>query len=405
MVKLVILGGTGDVYLVCALVQAFKERHGRDATVVLRHRYACIADMFGVAYEVNDEVVSAAELDPAYQRDYDNQLIDDRLFYTHPCFLRSGVRVDHLTTKPDASQADMYKMILRIPADVPLALPMLPNLLPRPNIITIIPQATSWPNEQPDFWVKLANGLRSSSWSVEINDLSWPLKELLERCATSEWVIGPQCGVMSILVTGRFLCRKTLAVSNVDDNAAPGFLSRQTYPYAYVTKFSNQDYDVEEFKISNDSHQSVVAAIVNGVNAQRLWPHNPNPVMSVNVPLTPGDFLDRLAVLTVKYHHLSPPHRAGITREYLRHIELRRLQGFSAEVDALYLQLVDMHNENYKLLERVVPAAFTGAETLIEDHCTAIRSNKLRVGLKQRIDALCHAPYQEVKSYYPPTQE
>lgn len=401
MVRLVILGGTGDVYLVCSLFAAFKERHNREAEVILRGRYACIAQMFDVPYVVDEATITTAETDHALQRDYDNVIGDSRYFYTHPCFLRSQTRVDHMTTKPDASQADMYKMILRIPPDTPLALPRLPHT---PNVdqrkVVLIPRSTSWPNEDPAFWAMLGVYLSERGWNVVWNDASWSLAELFAHCSGSAWVIGPQCGVMSILVTGRFPCRKTFAVASVDDNNAPGFLPTQTYPYAYVTKFSNQDYDVEEFKVVPGRHTELVEQIANGVNALRLWPHDPAPVTSVMMPLTPGDFLDREAVLSVKYQRFSREKKAAIVRELHRYQEAHRLARFSPEVEALFGELRKLHEQNFDRLEKIVPFAMLRDDVLVENHLEAIADNRKRVELKQLIDDVSHAPYKEVKSYY-----
>jgi hypothetical protein len=400
MMKLVILGGTGDVFLVCSLIEAFKRRHNRDALVIIRPRYSCIAEMFGVRYEVDDSIVLDAERDPAFQRDYDNAMVEDRYFYTHPCFLRSGVRVDHLTTKPDASQADMYKMILRIPPEEPLARPTIPKSNPLANSVVIITQSTSWPNNQPKFWDLLSLRLRQAGWHVIVNDLSWSLKELFQYCANAEWAVGPQCGVMSILTTAEFPCRKTFVTANVDDNSAPGFLSKQTYPYGYVTKFSNRDYDVEEFKVSQHDHDAVATLVVHGSNAMRLWKHNPNPMITIGMSLAPGDFLDRFAVLTIKKERFSLDRKAAIEREFQRHAEAFRQMPRTKEIDGLFSALVVLHRETYDLLEKMVPSALAEDMMRVEDHVKAVKLNKRRIEMKREIDAHCSVPHTEVKSYH-----
>ncbi len=401
MIKIVVLGGTGDVYLVCALIEAFKRRHNRDnVQVVIEGKYACIAEMFGVSYAIDDTAIIKAEADPAMQRDYDNVIAEGRYFYAHPCFQRTHIRVDALTAKPDASQSDMYRLILRLEPDDPLALPNLPQRDPVPNSVVVITQSTSWPNNQPHFWDLLAVRLRQAGWHVVVNDLGWPLKELFQHCANAEWAIGPQCGVMSILTTGRFACRKTFVTANVDDNAAIGFLARQTYPYGYVTKFSNQDYDVDEFKVSDHDHDAVASLVVHSANALRLRPHDPTPVATVAVPLTPGDFLDRFAVLTVKRERFSLEKRAAQEREYQRHAELFRQTARPEGVAKMFGDLLELHRSNFELLEGVVPDALAGGGMSPEAHVAAVRNNKARIDLKRAIDEACHAPYFEGKSYY-----
>jgi len=404
MINLVVLGGTGDVYMLAALLQAFKETHQRDAQLVVRQRYACVADLFpGANYVVGDAAIDEAERSPAMQRDYDNVIADGRNFYAHPSFFRTNVRIDNLTTKQDVSQADMYKVLLRIPWGVPLALPKLPDVPTQRGKVVVVPDARSWPNLHHEFWPRLCSRLGADGWSVTNNNASgWSLQQLLQNCAEAEWVIGPQCGVMSILVTGRFPCRKTLASSNIDNAPAIYPFSTHTFPYAYVTKYSNQDYDVEEFKIVGGREDELVDLIARGQNALRLWPHNPDPVVSINVPLTPGDFLDRLAVLTVKRERFDPPRRAAIEREYQRHNELyvRLRAHMTPEADALVNDLADLHRRNFDLLEHMVPEALGGGGMTPEDHVEAVRNNKARVELKQAIDAALHAPYSETKSYF-----
>jgi hypothetical protein len=401
MVKIAILGGTGDVYLICALVGAFKRTHNRDdVEVVVKGRYACIPAMFGVAYSVDDAAILRAETDQQMQRDYENVIADDRYFYAHPCFQRMHMRADQMTAHNDASQADMYRMILRVDQDSPLALPALPSRTFVPNTVIVITQSTSWPNNQPRFWDLLALRLRQAGWHVIVNDLSWSLAELFQHCANAEWAVGPQCGVMSILTTGRFHCRKTFVTANVDDNWAPGFVARQTYPYGYVTKFSNDDYDVEEFKVSEGNHDEVASLVVHGSNAMRLWPHDPDPVPTVMMRLSPGDFLDRLAVLAVKRAKFPLDRRAAIEREYQRHAEAKRVLQLPPEVDGLFGQLLDLHAAAFDLLERMVPAAIGDGTVGADDHIAAVRLNKERSAAKAAIDEACRVPFHEQKSYY-----
>jgi hypothetical protein len=123
VIRLVVLGGTGDAYLICALAGAFERKHGRPVTVVMREKFGAVAELFpGVRVAFDEALVHRAENDPEMQRTYQNDLLsDDAPFYAHPCFVRSPTRVDHLTTKPDASQADMYRMVLGLPIETPLA--------------------------------------------------------------------------------------------------------------------------------------------------------------------------------------------------------------------------------------------------------------------------------------------
>lgn len=403
MIKLVVLGGTGDVYLVCALVDAFRKHHGRtDVAVVTRPKFSAVCDLFpGVPALMDEALVYRGENDLDLQRSYDNRLdAPDGVFYTHPCFERSRVRVDHLTTKPDVSQADMYRMLLRVPPEAPLSKPRVPQPPVKPNTVFLIPDAVSWPNTQEQFWLMLTERLVRAGREVIVNDKRWPMGELFHRLAAAEWVIGPQCGVMSILCTGGFPCRKTLATPSVDDERAPGFLAPQTYPYAYVTKFANEDYDVEEFKITIQNRLEMVEAIATGANAQRLRPHMTGPVTTVQVLIAPGDALDRLAVLAVKRHRFGPVRRASIEREYQRMLEATRTLRLNSRLDGLYHRLIEHHEAAFDILERAVPAVMLDDEMSVEDHVAMIKLNRKRVDLRREIDAATASPFTEVKSYY-----
>lgn len=403
MIRLVTIGGSGDAYLVCALLAAFRERHKRsDVIVIGKSKYEAIANMFGAPYACDDDLVQKAERDPAMQRSYENVLIaPDTTFYVHPCFLRSGVRVDKLTMGPDASQADMYRAMLDTGMNAPLAVPTrLPVAEMEPDRVLIIPNAVSWPNTQPKFWTMLADNLSRIGRDVIWTDESWTFGELLRQCMQAEWVIGPQCGVMSILCTGEFPCRKTLASAILNEaNKKLAFLSARTFPYAYVTKFSNLDYEVEEYEITDDNHAELVAGIINGINAGRIVPHDPRPIIAIQAPLSPGDFLDRLAVLTVKRRNFEGRNRALVEREYRRFLHLRSITEMPPEINAHFAQLVALHQTTFDLLQRLVPMALSeGADVRLHDQ--AIRLNRDRIELKSRIDRACRAPYTDVKSYY-----
>lgn len=403
MIRLVTIGGSGDAYQVCALLDAFRRHHHRsDVTVVGKEKYRAIADLFGHPYAVDEALVRKAEGTPEMQRTYENVLLSrDTTFYAHPCFLRSEARIDKLTMKPEASQSDMYRALLRLPTDAPIGVPTrLPKVERRPDSVLLIPEAVSWPNTQPAFWSALAEELRRAGRRVMFNDPKWRFGELLNQCAGQEWVIGPQCGVMSILCTGQFPCRKTLASPKVTEaNKKLYFQIGRTFPYAYVTKFSNDDYDVEEFEVTNENYAEIVGAIVGGQNALQLHEHDPRPVMTIQAPLAPGDFLDRLAVLEVKRRRFSGAPRAAVEREYRRFLYARATIELPAAVEEIYAKMIEVHERTFDLLQGLVPKALNGGAPAAS-HDAAVKLNRVRVDLKHRVDAVCRAPYSEEKSYY-----
>jgi hypothetical protein len=402
MQHIVVLGGLGDVYLVAALYHSFCWHHGRaDVELVIKSGHAPVVNLFaGVPYIIDDEATFGAEANVEFQENHDNTLWSDRPFFAHSCMLRSRVRVDQLTTKPDITQADMFRMLLQLSPSAPLSLPHLPwPKATRKNSVIVL-EANTWPDTQPTFYPKLVDALRAAGRDVWINDKTTSLDELLPALAAAEWVIGPQCGLMSILVTGRFPCRKTLCVADIDGNRAPSYWADDTYPYAYVTKFAGNDFDVEEYKVADHNHDEVIAAVLEGANANRLWPHDPAPTLTISAPLSPGDFLDRLACLSVKMFRFSVDRRVTVRREYQRYRETYEQRSWDGQVEGLFARLVGLHAESFDLLETVVPDVVAGGQMDSAAHSAAVRMNKVRVELKQRIDRLCHASYSEVKSYY-----
>lgn len=399
--KLVVLGGTGDAYLICALAQVYRDNHHREPEIVVRQRLSAVCDLFpGLVYSIDEDLVNKGERERDYQTQHQNTPFTDQPYYTHPCFVRSPTKVDALTAHPDASQADMYRMMLHLPPDAPLTLPTIPQVVPQARSIVVITESTSWPNTQPAFWAGLIRVLLGNNkWNIFINVMEHcTLTGLFEACASAEFVIGPQCGVMSILTTGRFPCRKIFCTPSVDDNFRPDFWARQTYPYGYVTKFAGEDYEVDEYKIEDGNHQELINTILYRMNTLQ-GQLDPNPVTSVTMPLTPGDFLDRYAVLAIKGDKqvLTDP------RELLRYKEQYRLlmRRVPEAVQQHFESLLALHAETYNVLQELVPASLESDSTeLAQAHSIVIRLNKRRVQIKQEIDRVCHAPYTEVKTYW-----
>ena len=388
MIRLVSIGGTGDAYLVSALVPEVVRAYGSAVSVAVPAKYAAIPQMFGQRFELADEEIRVASADERLKREYDNRVAAGLTFFAHPCFTRNQ-RLDELTILPRSpSQADMYRALMVLPIDAPLTLPQLPDANTVANDAILITDAVSWPNTRPRFWHALERALRAAGWVVRVNNPGWSLAELFARCAAAELVVGPQCGVMSILIAGRFPCRKVLATPSID--GGPWFsvgrrTLRETLPYAYAAKFDGNDYDVEEHVVTDDNHAGIISAIV----AAPRGPRDPRPLASVAMPLSPGDFLDRLAVLMVKRDRLGP---GIVDRELARYAAAR-----PAEWDVMLRKMVDLHFTTFDHLESVVPKAL--ADTGRDDHAAACL-NLTRIEMRRAVDEATRGPYREVKSYH-----
>lgn len=116
--------------------------------------------------------------------------------------------------------------------------------------------------------------------------------------------------------------------------------------------------------------------------------------MRVSVELTPGDFLDRFAILMVKRTRLGTAFEddcrryAATAEPLLAHPKVR----------ALFDELVVVHVQTFDALETAVPHAFNGGMS-VDEHVSAIRLNRDRVRLKAAIDEAFDVP-GETKSYY-----
>lgn len=397
MQRVVVLGGLGDTYLLCTLYAGICEHHG-PTKLVIKTRYEAVAQLFPgrLDYELSDEAY-AIEADKHFQQTYFNRLGCSDNFYPHPCMAHTEVRLCEATTRAGRfSQADMFRLICRLPLDTQLWRPHV-YAVPRLGTVLLV-EAFTWPNTQPGFYLKLKTALEENGWSVTVNDDKLPLVDLFALAATSEWVIGPQCGLMSIFIHGQWPCRKTLATPDIDGRKLD-YWSKTTFPYAYAQTFSGMDFDIEEYKITDD-HAGLIRTIMEGPNALRIRPHDTQPVLTIDFPLTPGDLLDRYAVLVVKRNRFSDERRAAVERDFQRHAEASRNLLTNTVVAALFSEMVQLHNETFDLLEKLVPAAIAGEALGMQEHSAAIRANKSRVLLRQKADALLRGAYTEVKSYY-----
>lgn len=401
MIRLVSMFGTGDTYLVCALVRAFEKHHNLVAKIVCKGAHRYIPELFGFhhdiqdglsgTFSVSDGLVSDAESNINRQRFYLNEILDGSTYYVHPSYIRSGVRVDQFTfTCRPISQADMYKALLHLPLDTPLDRPSFKLVEQSPGQrVLLIREAKSWPNTQSAFWDKLHGSLVEREYKVLLNQPKWDLKDLFSACAISDWVIGPQCGVMSILCHAQFPCRKSFCTPA----ERPGISITATMPYAGVRTFAGEDYDVDEFVVSKDNHAEIINRLLSAPTRRRT-----EPVQTIDAPMSTGDFLDKLAILLVKHSKFDQQNKALLVRELDRYCSI--LQGLTWQDLQVFLdQLVKIHSDTFDLCASYVPSALRG-ENDENRHARAIALNKQRVIIRQQIDRLCGAASTETKDYY-----
>jgi len=261
VIRLVALYGVGDAYLICGLVRAFEKEHSIKACVVVKSAQVAIPQMFGVDYEASDEVVASAEGSQFFQLSHANEIADRGFYYVHPHFVRTPVRIDQLTVKPRVSQADMYRALLGLSPWAPLEVPFGPRRIVRGSGTLIIHTSRSWPNLPPQFWEALAKRM-----DARLVEPEWSLRELFDQCDASEHVIGPQCGVMSVLCDALFFCRKTFAICELSKANPYLFGLTETMPYGHCSTFAGNDHpDVRHFVVSPTNWEEAVERIAVGI--------------------------------------------------------------------------------------------------------------------------------------------
>lgn len=249
MIRIVALYGTGDCYLVCALARAFEREHKIEPVVVAKASHGAIPEMFGVRWQLDEDLVRHGEgnLQQCWAH-YENRIVDGATFFAHPHFVRSGARLDQLTLKWRASQADMYRAILHLSPWAPLDKPTPPQV-ERCGGALVITEARSWPNLPPEFWSALVGQLRARGIAVAVNDRSRPLSDLLQDCAAADWIVGPQCGTMAMACEMGLPARKILVARDLAD-CPYLFGLTESMPYGHCSTFAGTDHpDVDHFVV------------------------------------------------------------------------------------------------------------------------------------------------------------
>jgi hypothetical protein len=381
--------GTGDTYMTLAFAKAVERTRGQPTIVCVPPQHKAVASMFPGASVFYGEPTT------------DHMLQPNELIVAHPSAVPKRVRIDHLCLLARRlTHADLWRAMLELSPDEPMPRGLVPPGTPASRTVLLLPEARSIPNSAPAFWVALADRLRAEGWSVAENDASWSLAELFDRCAASEWVIGPQCGVMAILCHAMFPCRKTIATPSLDGHS----YFKQTYPYMRVTTFSGEDYDdVEEVKVTGDAARAV-EEVMSGRHSQML-PVGHGQVFSIYGVMSVGDFLDRYSILELKVENFTPHKRALVMREYLACRDVAetlnaKFSTLGPELWTAYSELVAVNRAAWNHNEASVTGMLRDGVELSEHFALAARHNKDRVRLRNVINALCSSAHLEVKSYY-----
>ena len=176
----------GDTWVVCALAKAFKEAHGQ-ITMVIKPEQAAIAQMY------QDDIFKIIAVDGAQLSDYCIRIHHfctfaiDLPFIAHPFWVGDG-RLDRLIElfrypgRGGICFSDMFRHILHLSWDAPLALPAIPQMwrdeaeayaqtigmAPRKSVI-LFPDNNSNEALPTGFWQPLAEKLNQAGYKVFTN--------------------------------------------------------------------------------------------------------------------------------------------------------------------------------------------------------------------------------------------
>lgn len=382
MINLVTRHGTGDTYMTLAFARAFAQARREEVTVLIKQEHESIGRMF-------PDVKSSTFIGDLIAFQAHN--MSEAFVEVHPTSYAGDISRFALLDRP-TTHADLWRALLGLSLSEPMARGWYDHKATRlPGRVFIIDRARSWPNHHPEFWQQLTHALEQADWDVRLVSENNSLAEVFQQCSDAEWVIGPQCGVMAILCHALFPCRKTIATPSIDGT---GWIVPRTYPYANVTKFAGEDYDVDEVKITGDTTVAV-KQVMKRSGGLGLRVHG------VTVDLTHGDFFDRLSILEIKMTQFPRMMAAGVQREYLRYKDIAEpiFARYGEPLLLNYISLKACNQKAWEHNERAVPDALNH-KSMQSDHAEAIRFNYARVKYKNQINEICCSASSEIKSYY-----
>ena len=263
MIRLVSLYGVGDCYLICALAQAFEREHKIATIIATKVAQGSIPEMFGLVWQAADSEIARAESSAEMQHTWHNVVADGATYYVHPHFVRSDARLDQLTVKARASQADLYRALLHLSPWEPLAHPIFPAPDGDRNIV-MLTESRSWPAMPSSFWSTLVGKIQAREPIMVIGP-GMSLGEVFSAMASAKWIIGPQCGVISVACEAGLPARKTILIRELGPDCPYLFGLKESLPYGHCSTFAGNDHaDVDHVIIPAIGWEAAVEGIING---------------------------------------------------------------------------------------------------------------------------------------------
>lgn len=278
--------GVGDTYLVCALWREFEKVNG-PTTISVREEHVHIPQMFGARFQTLRSLMMV----PGEHAWRPGIPIN-----AGPLHAARGDAIEKLTAGGAFSRADLFRFILRLPWDAPLAKPLLlnewrkqaaswteirPAFQHKGKSVVIMPHAKNMPAPPLEFWMQLAVELAGKrNVPVLFNDLHTHLPsagdtriemEALEKSGRilrihptlgvlyamiehAGWVIGATSGAFHAAAAAELEARKSLVAMwplgfdkpfRVNDWLA----LESPFPYSNARSFCGPDLRVDQFEV------------------------------------------------------------------------------------------------------------------------------------------------------------
>ncbi|MBI3513137.1 MAG: hypothetical protein HY060_03595, partial [Proteobacteria bacterium] len=450
--------GAGDTYLVGALARQFRRHHGAAAprlAMVVKEAHLPIAQMFGDAiddiYVAPDDYLRRARAHQA-RHGLRPTFGPQQGMLAHPACL-TDAPIEQLALIGGVSRMHLFGTVLRLP--LPPA-PDLPTIQPEwretalreaerlgivpGRSVVLVPDADTWPALGDAFWERLAARLTGLGWTVLTNlagsvgggrrtkpfgdsvGLDVPIGVFLPLVECAGWVIGSLCGLMSLMVSARTDCKKTVVGRSPEAGSAftvDGIALANAYPYGLQRTFDGADYDVEYVDARAElAIETLVEEIAQGRNAGFNYRASREPATRMRIDVAPGDVVDKMTILEVKLEKLPADKRVTILGElaWVRHALVATYGPLTGELKAAADRLRDLNRGAFDVNEVVYqdfddPAflkqAAAGEIAGIEERVAACITNFLRgVGfnrerilVKNRINALLNCDWMERRSF------
>lgn len=449
----------GDTYLMASLGDTFRRMHcadGKPLVLVVKSSLFPLAMMFRQHFDriigLDDLYLTAIRLELEHLK-LSTLMLPGYAYFPHPNHLHDQ-RTDLMPALGFISQIRMYALLLRLPVD---SVPAAPDIEPSAReaaaalaaslgiregrSVLLFPDSNSWEQLPDEFWSHLVPRLQAAGWDVYTNGSgSWrgprpdaihgaklinvPLALVYPFLERAGWAIGTLCGMMNSIVTSRVACRKTIVTRGLAPGEDANFCHpggvQYTYPLAYQRTYDGLNYDIEEYQVLGaKTYDAVSETIAHGFNAHPGYVPARDPVLRLPVDQMPGELFDKISILEIKRARLPDDKRVQVEKELAVLSEIARpLFDTRPKLAPKYAELRALNELGWDLNEHIFtqfddtaygtdawqmdasdPAQIKAVERSVREFRRSQQTNRDRVRVKNEINAICNAAWDEKKSF------